>query len=410
MALFEDVKVVDFGWGIVGPLSIRFLANHGATVIRVESTTRMDPIKMVPPYAGGKPGPNRGQEYNIANTSKYGVGINLADPEGLALARRLCVEWADVVASGFAPGVAERMKLDYAGLKDERPDIIVLNTSIFGDSGPYRTFAGWGTLAAGTAGFYEVTGLPAGGPQLVHGAYTDIIAPRFNALMIAAALDRRRRTGQGAEIDVSQVEAAIHLLYGPILEWTCNRRLWRRSGNRSPHGCPHGTYPCRGHDRWISVAVHSDSEWDSLCSAMRRPELARDVRFATFLARRENEDELDRLITSWTEGEQAEALFALLQAQGVPSGVVQNAVDLEADPQLRARGYFVQVDHEEIGPLVCDGEAAIVTERAEIRSAPCIGQHNYLLKEILGVSDEEFARLSASNVLQRAEVERRATG
>ena len=402
MALFEGVKVVDLGWGIVTPLTARFLANHGAVVIRVESSIRVDPIKHLPPFPGKIPGLNRGHEYNTANTSKLGVGINLACAEGLALARRLCIEWADVVASGFAPGVVEKWGLDYDGLKGERPDLIVLNTSVFGKSGPYYTFGGWGNLAAATAGFYEITGWPDGGPQLVHGAYTDIIAPRFNALIIAAALDRRRRTGQGANIDVSQVEAAVHMLFGPILEWTCNGRLWERIVNPSEYGCPQDTYPCAGEDRWISIAVHQDRDWEALCHLMQRADLADDPRYSTFAARYAHEDELNEMIAAWTRGHDAFSLFADLQAAGVASGVVQNAADLQQDPQLRARGYFVTVDHKEIGSLICDGEATIATERAEISAAPCIGQHNDVLREILGLSAEEFERLQASGVLQAA--------
>jgi benzylsuccinate CoA-transferase BbsF subunit len=402
MALFEGVKVIDLGWGIVTPLTTRFLANHGAVVIRVESSIRVDPIKHLPPFPGKVPGLNRGHEYNTANTSKLGVGINLASAEGLALARRLCIEWAEVVASGFAPGVVEKWGLDYEGLKEERPDIIVLNTSVFGKSGPFHTFAGWGNLAAATAGFYEVTGWPEGGPQLVHGAYTDIIAPRFNALIIAAVLDRRRRTGQGANIDVSQVESAIHLLFGPMLEWTANDRLWERRGNRSNCGCPHGTYPCAGEDRWISIAVHRDEHWKALCHLMQRLDILDDPRYSTFAARYAHEDELDELIAAWTRSHDAFSLFAELQATGVPSGVVQNAADLQQDPQLRARGYFVTVDHKEIGPLICDGEPTIATERAEISAAPCIGQHNLVLRDILGLSMEEFERLQAEGVIQTA--------
>ena len=344
---------------------------------------------------------NRAGSFAQYHTSELNIAINLAHPKGVEIAKRF-VARADIVVENFAGGVIERIGLGYEELKKVKPDIIMLGSCMLGHSGPHYTHPGFGTHLTALSGFSHIAGWPDREPGWL-AFYTDYIAPHFNALAILAALDYRRRTGKGQYIDMSQYENGAHFLAPLILDYVVNQRVDNRLGNRADYAAPHGAYRCRGEDRWCAIAVSTDEEWQSFCRVMANPAWVSDQRFATFSARKDNEDELDRLVEAWTINRPAEEVMNLMQASGVPAGVVETGEDLlEHDPQLKHRHFFWELDHPEIDKYRAWGPAFIMSKSScELRRAAVLGEHNeYILKEILGMSDEEIAGLVIEGAIE----------
>ena len=398
---FEGVKVVDFGWIGVGPSVGQYLGDHGATVVRVESNTRLDALRILPPFKDQQLGINRSAFFAIINASKYGISLNLSHPKGIEVAKRL-VKWADVVTEGMTPGTMKKLGLDYEELKKVKPDIIMLSTTQQGQYGPHAHFGGHGGLMASLAGFFSLTGYPDGDPAMVYGAYVDFVNFHLVGALVIAALDYRRRTGKGQYIDHSQIEGALQFLASPLLDYGVNRRVLTRMGNRDPYAAPHGVYPCRGEDKWCAIAVFSDGEWQAFCRVIGNPDWITEPKFATLLSRKENEDELDRLVGEWIANFTAEEVMTVMQAAGVPAAAVKNPEEVFNDAQLKHRGYFVMLEHPEIGLHSYHGAQFKLSKTpAQLRPAPCLGEHNeYVYKELLGMSADEIADLMAEEVLQ----------
>ncbi len=388
---FEGLKVADFSWVATAPWITGWLASYGAEVIKVESTTRPDATRISGPYKDNQPGLNRSAQFLVWNGGKKSLTLNLNHPDGQKLARRL-VAWADVIFESFAPGTMQQWGLSYDELQKVNPQIVMLSASMMGASGPHAAQPGLGLQLTSLAGFTYLTGWPDRDPPFIWGAYTDVLASRLGGAVFLAALDYCRRTGKGCHIDLSQYEASLQFLAPLILEYQATGNHRGRMGNRSPVASPHGVFPCRGEDRWCALSVFTDSEWERLCQAMERPELTQDPRFSTFPQRKENEDELEELISQWTAQLPSEEVMTRLQEVGVRSGVVQDCHDLYHDPQLNHREHFIPVVHPEVGEYdyFCPG---FRLEKVPLRAdrAPCIGEHNeYVCTQILGLSDEEF--------------------
>lgn len=358
--------------------------------------------RIATPYAGGEFGLNRSGYFATHNAGKLGIALNMRKPKAVEVAKRL-VKWADVVIEAFTPRVMREWGLSYEELKKIKPDIIMASTCLQGQTGPHSPHRGYGQMPSAMAGWFELTGWPDGEPVGPYSAYSDWIDWNYLLLSILAALDYRSRTGKGQYIDQSQFESAIHFLAPAILDYNLNGRVATRIGNRDPYAAPHGAYRCRGEDRWCVIAVTNDEEWQAFCRVIGNPDWTKEPKFATLLGRKENEDELDRLVEEWTVNYSPEEVMILMQSAGVPAGAVQNAEDLFHDPQLKHRAHFVVLDHVEMGPHSV-GTAVFRLSRCpnEPRfAAPLFGEHNELvLKGFLGLSDEEIADLMAEGVLE----------
>ncbi|MFQ5627053.1 MAG: CaiB/BaiF CoA transferase family protein, partial [Methyloligellaceae bacterium] len=283
-----------------------------------------------------------------------------------------------------------------------KPDLVMLSTCLQGQTGPSALYPGFGNLIAALLGFYELTGWPDGEACAIYGAYTDFIAPRFAALCLLAALEYRRRTGKGQYIDLAQSESSLHFLAPAILDYTANGRVMRRQGNRDAHLAPHGAYRCQGDDRWCVMAVADDAQWRRLCDIAGHPEWQHEARFATHADRVRHADALDQCIESWTRSQRDEEVMARLQAAGIAAGMVKNMRDIRQDPQLRQRGFWVELDHSEIGRLALEGHPfRFSTIPNQPRFArPELGEHNaYVLGELLGLSAAEIQRLKADKIV-----------
>lgn len=398
----DGVKVVEFAAYAAGPGITKYLADHGATAVRVESGTRPDGFRVnYPPFKDNIPGLNRSGCFSLFNNGKLGVTLNLKTDKGRELAKRL-VSWSDVVIENFTPGTMKRLDLDYETLKTIKPDLIMLSTCNQGQTGPHADHSGFGTQLSSLAGFTYLTGYPGGPPMILYGPYIDFIAVAFGLVAVVAALDRRRRTGQGQYIDLSQYETGLQFIAPTLLDARINGRVATRMGNRTPAAAPHGVYPCRGQDRWCALSVWSDEEWERLVAVMEHPQWADDQRFRTLPGRKQHEVELDRLIGEWTRQHDPEELTERLRARGLRAGVVRTMPEVFTDPQLTHRGIWWPIEHPEMGshhykapPFILRKSPAEPT-----RPAPCLGEHNReVFVGLLGMPEAEFSALSASGVI-----------
>ena len=399
--LFAGLRVLEFGSGAAGPIATRYFAEQGATVVRVESRQRPDFLRVLHRRDDDPSSVDRAPMFALLNADKLSVAINLATPEGGALARDLAL-WADVVAENFAPGVMARWGLDAESLLRRKSDLVVVSGCLFGQTGPQRGYPGFGGQGSAISGFNHVTGYPDGDALGPYGTITDSLAPRFVATLVTAALLERRRTGQGQIIDLSQIETGAYCLSETIVRRSAGAGVRTRDANAHEHVAPHGIYPCRGDDRWIAVAVRGDDEWTALRRMMGDPGWAREEGFATAAGRVARRDELDGLLGSWTADFDPYQLMDLLQAAGVEAGVVQNLDDLRADPQLASRDHFVPLEHRHLGEMPFERSALRFDGRPGRleRSAPDLGEHTEaVLREVLGLDRSEIARLRKSGVL-----------
>lgn len=399
----EGLKIADFSWYIAGPSISMWLAHHGAQVIRIESLTKPDELRGIEPFKDGIAGINRSGCYANYNSNKYGMALNLNHPKGVDVAKRI-IRWADIVVENFTPGTMKRKwRLGYDDIKEIKPDIIMVSSSPLGQTGPEAQQAGFGLELVSRAGFTHFVGWPDQDVVGVGYPYTDTITPPIAAIAILAAIDYRDRTGKGQYIDLSQHEVAVQHLTPAILDFTVNGREGERCGNRHPYVAPHGVYRCHGEDRWCAISVFNDYEWEILCNVIGRSDLVRDPRFSTVLSRKKNEEELDRIIESWTKNLTAEEVMNRLQEAGISAGVVQSGKDLIEDPQLGHRHHFWYLKHPEMGVCAYDGPPFKLSETpaALTMPAPCLGEHTeYVCTKILGMSDEEFIELLTEGVFE----------
>ncbi|MFH0914119.1 MAG: CoA transferase [Chloroflexota bacterium] len=398
----EGIKVVDFTWQYTGPIVTKFLAHHGAEVIKVESQERPDGGRGYSPYKDDKPGINRSAVFANYNTGKYGITLNLKQPKAIEIVKKL-VARADVFLESYRPGTMERLGLGYPELKKVKPDLVYVSMSMQGQTGPLARQLTLGFFFQGALGFTHFTGWPDRDPVGVPVAYPDYITPWYMLFSVLLSLDYRRRTGKGLYIDFSQLESSVHFVTPALLDYIVNGRIQTRCGNRSTRAAPHGAYPCQGKERWCAVAVFTDEEWKAFCRVVGTPEWTRDPRFATLSGRMENAEELEKLISEWTANHSAEEVMTALQAAGVAAGVVQNGQDVvERDPQLKHRKHFQEMEHRDMGNHLFEVPPVRLsrTPGGLTMPAPCLGEHNeFVCCEILGMSGEEFAELMAAGVI-----------
>ncbi|HJR19052.1 MAG TPA: CoA transferase [Actinomycetota bacterium] len=395
---FGRLKVLEFGAGAAGPLSIRYFADHGATVVRIESRKRPDFLRLYAITADQK-NLDGSPMFATFNANKLGVTLNMKHAGSRAVALRL-VEWADVVAENFAPGAMGRWNLAYEDLKKVKPDLVMISTCLHGQTGPERDYPGFGGQGSALSGFNNLTGWPDHEPLGPYGTITDSLAPRFAAAAVTAALLRRKRTGEGAYLDLSQVECAVYALGETIVEHAVDGEPPARLGNRSREAAPHGAFRCAGNDRWIAIAVWTDDEWRTLVSEAGDEQLV-DDRFATTADRLANVDELEKHLEAWTITQDRDELAARLQARGLEANPLQDLEDCYHDPQLAHREHFRPMDHPVLGTHAHEtlGFRLSDSPPAFTRPGPTLGRDNEAVyKGILGMSDAEYERLQADGV------------
>jgi crotonobetainyl-CoA:carnitine CoA-transferase CaiB-like acyl-CoA transferase len=379
---WAGTKILEFGSGAAGPIATRYFVEQGATVLRIESRSRPDFLRVYALSPDNPYGLEGSPMFDGLNVGKLDASFNLKHPEAVALVKRLAVEWADAVAENYAPRAMRGFGLDYDSLAALKPDLVMVSACLNGQTGPHRDYPGFGGQGSALSGFNWLTGWPDREPVGPHATITDSLAPRFVATSLAAGLLYRRATGRGMYLDVSQVEAAIYTLSPWLLDYELDGTIGMRSGNASSRAVLHGAFPCAGKDRWIAIACWTTGERDRLASIIE-----------TGAA-----DDLEKALTAWTETRDRDELAALLQARGIEAVPVEDFGDIHDDPQVAARGHFIPLTHpvrgdwlyERTGFRLSDGTGGYE------RAGPTLGQDDdYVLGELLGLSAAERARLKA---------------
>ncbi len=386
--ILQNIRILDFTWVLAGPYATRLLADFGAEVIKVQPLiTSEDESRFARAY------------YNQWNRNKLGISLNLNTPEGIKLAGKL-VAVSDIVIENFTPRVMANWQLDYENLRQIKSDIIMLSMSVMGETGLLHDYTGFGPTVQAFSGMTGLTSFSDGAPLGPGFSYADHVAGLYASTALLGALEYRRQTGEGQYIDISQVEAMASLLGDVVMETaTGNDIKW--PGNRSSAAAPHNVYRC-GDDDWIAIAVYSEEEWQQLKQAMENPSWAESGKFDTLSRRLANREELDGLIEKWTRRGKAREIMALLQQNGIAAGVVQNAADLVRNPQLIARDFFVRGKPTQSGEEVADATPVKLSRTPDNyrRAAPAWGKDNdYVYHQLLGLPDEEIARLQDRGVI-----------
>lgn len=391
----EGVRVLDFTQVWAGPYCTMLMALYGAEVIKVESEKRPDHSRLFSVTLALKyEGRDESPLYNTLNLNKLDITLNLTHPKAADLARQIA-KISDVVVENFRPGVMARLGLDYESLSGVNPRLIYLSSSSRGGTGPEWDYAGYAPIFAALGGLSHITGYPDGIPSPISGR-TDLLVGTTALLAILSALIYRTETGKGQYIDLSSSEAITALIGDVFMDYSMNGRDQMRHGNRDAAMAPHNCYRCQGEDKWISIAVSSDREWQALCDAMGKPGWTTDRRFSDAYARKENEVELDRLIGEWTAKLTSSQAIEILQNAGVAATLSMSSEDLFLDEHLRERGAFVDIDHPNMGRQTLIGAPwkLVADQNARIRRAPLFGEHNsYVFGELLGLTPQQIEGL-----------------
>ena len=395
------IRVADFSWIWAGPYAASLLAYMGAEVIKIESRGRIDQTrKGTMMDTDDFDGLNYSPTFNNANLNKLGVSLNLAAPGGPELAKRI-VEQCDVVVSNMRPGKMDKLGLGYEDLKKVKPDIIMIESSGFGATGPYREYAGFAPIFASFGGLAYLTGYEDGMPNVMSGVQ-DMRAGTLSAFIVLAALYHRKRTGEGQYIDLSSSESLSTLIGPELMDYTMNGRSPSRVGNQDRLMAPHNCYRCKGDDKWISIAVATDAEWKALCGVMGNPDWSRAKEYESVLGRWKNKESLDEHLSEWTESYTGRELMEALQNAGVAAAPSFDAEEILNNPHTKARGLFVEVDHPRLGKQTVMGPAWKFSETpaAVEKAGPLIGEDNEtVFGSLLGISKEEIQRLTKEKVI-----------
>lgn len=395
----KGIRVADFSWAWAGPYATMLLALLGAEVIKIESEARLDHVRLRALGFGLFRGADRSPFFNDLNLNKLSITLNLSQPEGVELAKRV-VAVSDVVVQNMRPGVMNRLGLGYDSLSKVRADIIYLSSSACGATGPERGYVGYAPTFGALGGATYLNGYPDTPPQMTMGSI-DLRSAATAAFAILVALCHRQRTGQGQHIDLSSQETIAALLQEPIMDYTMNKRNQTRKGNRDDIMAPHNCYRCNDR-KWISIAVATEEEWQAFCRAIGNPGWTTEERFSDPYRRHKNQEELDERVEEWTTKRTAYEVMEPLQAAGVAAYPSLDGESMHNDPHLQDRGCFQVVEHPVMGKrvVVAPHWKFSHTPARVCQPAPLLGGHNeYVFLELLGMSRAEMEEFVQRRVI-----------
>jgi benzylsuccinate CoA-transferase BbsF subunit len=404
----EGIRVADFSWIINGPQIAQWLATMGAEVIKIESQIYIDIGRINPSGMADRiQGPNRNGYYHALNYSKKAITLNLASEKGRALADEI-IRKSDIVLECFPTPAANKLGITYDKVRAVKPDIIMMSVSLLGKTGREpASWVGWGPMACSFVGMFDAQGYPDlenpnPPPRQTGGTWPDYAVAGAVTFHILAALRHRNRTGEGQWIDASMGETVIGQMPEWYMDYFINGRDRHAIGNRDDVMAPHNTYPCAGDDKWIAIAVGTQSEWEALCRAMGNPAWTRDAKFADQYSRLRNSDDLDAHLATWTRNHEHLALAKELQAAGVAAGPILDSVELHEDPHLWEWGYLRKMNHHEVGERILPNMPVHMSNVPELDFSlpPDLGQHNRdIFGGLLGLSDAEINLLTDQKVI-----------
>ena len=391
----SGLRVLELGNFIAGPFAGQLLGDYGAEVIKIETPGEGDPMR-----SWGLTRDGQGLWWPAIARNKRSVAVDLRDEAGRDLVRRLA-DRVDVVLENFRPGRLDEWGLGYDRLRASNPGLIVVHVSGFGQTGPRSSDAGFGSIGEAMGGIRATTGEPDRPPARSGISLGDALAGLFAVVGTLAAVTERSRSGSGQEVDVAIYEAVAALMESTMADFEVGGVTRSRTGGVLPGVAPSNAYrTADGSD--VLIAGNADSVFARLCTAMDRPELAVDPRFADHSSRGRNMVELDELITAWTGDRTADALLEVLSSHGVPAGRVYTPADMLADPHFRAREMVVRAASRAGYDVPMTGVVPKFS-RTPGRIAdvgPELGEHTRLvLAELAGVDDDEWSRLVAAGVV-----------
>jgi benzylsuccinate CoA-transferase BbsF subunit len=395
----EGYRVIDFGWAAAAPRATCLLADMGAEVIKVETHRRLDPVRFGPDNT--EMDPEKDPLFHSINRNKLGILLDLTKPESSTLIKDL-IKISDVVVENFSPGVMKRFSLDYDELKKIKSDIIMISFPGVGSEGPLSDVVTYGPSLAALAGLDNLVGYEGERVLGMQQAYADINSSLFGAFAVQIALFHREKYGKGQRIEVAQLEALLSTMPEPILEFSFNKRILNTLGNVNNIMPVHNNYPCGGEDKWVSIALLTDEEWESFCRAIGNPSWTQKEYFADNYKRSLNRKELDKLIGEWTREKTPYEVMKILQKEGVAAAPCADTEDRFSDPHLSERQNIVNIEHPVTGVDFVPNVVCNLSETpGEIRRpAPMLGEHNeYVFGELLGLSKEKIDQYVKEKIL-----------
>jgi formyl-CoA transferase len=389
----QDIRVIELGQLLAGPFCGQLLGDMGADVIKVEPPLTGDPLRE---WGQG----DEKVQWEVFARNKRSVGANLRVPEGQALVKRLIAQ-ADVVVENFKPGTLEKWGLAPEALLEEFPRLIIARLSGYGQTGPYADRAGFGGIGEAMGGWRYIVGEPDRPPSRMGVSIGDTLTGTYGCMGVLAALHARERTGRGQVIDAALYESVLQVMEGLVPEYDRMGIIRERSGSILKGIAPSNVYACK--DGEFMIGANKDSLWRRLATAMGRPELGEDARFATHAARGANQTEIDTLINDWTLTLTMDEVDALMTAHSIPAGRVYRAPDMLEDPHFQAREAIIAVETERFGPLKMQATFPRFSDTpgSVRRSAPSVvGQHNAeIYGELLGLDAAALAQMAARGVI-----------
>lgn len=392
----DDVRVLELGAFLAGPFCGQLLADFGAEVIKVEPPGKGDPMR----EWGRHRYQGRTLWWPVLARNKKSITIDLRTPEGQALVKRI-VPHVDMVLENFRPGTLEEWGLGWEELSALNPGLIMIRVSGFGQTGPYRDKAGFGSIGEAMGGIRAITGFPDRPPTRIGISIGDSLAATFATIGALVALHQRQRNGQGQVVDIGIYEGVLALMESMIPEYQLTGHIRERTGNILPNVAPSNIYPTAD-GGWFVIGANADTIFTRLAQAMGQPELARDPRFATHHARGEHQAELDDLIAAWTIHYTADQLQAMMDEYGVPAGKIYTAKEMLSDPHFIARQSIVGVPDPDLGEIKMQNVVPRLsaTPGGIDWTGPALGQHNReVFVDLLGLSEDEVAALQAKRVI-----------
>ena len=401
--VLRDVRVLDFCWVGAGALVTKLLADLGAYVIKIESRRRPDNLRTSPPFKADTEGLDASGYFASRNTSKRSFALDMKHPRAHEVALDL-VRACDVMTNNYRPGVMERFGLAYADVRRHNPAGIYLSMPMQGNDGPHRDYIGFGSTILALAGLAEASGLPDRSPVGTGTQYPDHVPNPGHALVaVLAALLHRDATGEGQEIELSQLESTINFAGPAVLAHSLEGGSPERTGNRARDACPSGVFPCAGDDAWCALEIHTDAQWERLVDALGSPTALAGASLRTHAGRAAAEDGLERELAAVTRSWDKHELMHHLQRHGVPAGIVATSRDVAEDPHLIARSYWHRPPHDVIGPMAVNGAPFRVDGRPvpPRSAAPLLGAHTReIATGVLGYSGDRYEELASSGVFE----------
>jgi CoA:oxalate CoA-transferase len=396
------IRVLDLTRVYAGPYCAMLFADMGAEVIKIEPPEG-EMIRDNPPLVkegeGGPHDRSRSGYFLTLNRNKYGITLNLKHPQAVSIFKEL-VKIADIVLENYAPGVMKRLGIDYPVLREVNPRVILASISGFGQWGPSSERIAFDVISQAMSGLMSITGYPDHPPTRVGTSLGDVATAVHAAFAIMTALWYRERSGVGQSIDVSMQETMVSILEGAVVRWTIGKELLTPLGSHNPHDAPLGAYRCK--DGYIIIATVGDEHWQRLCRAMGKPEWASDPGYRTKRQRWEKKYILAEEIEKWTAHYTVKEAGEILDRERVANSPILNLKQVVEDPHLKARGYFVEIEHPIIGKAKIPGLPFKLSETpGEVeRPSPLVGEHNELiLGKYLGFNQSAVSQLKAEGVL-----------